>query len=78
LTIYRSINAVAESFWSSLKRELIHRHRFADRADARRAIFRWINTYNHRRLHSSLRYQTPVAWENQYRPTPAARVDRAA
>ena len=71
-------NAVAESFWSSLKRELIHRHRFVDRAGARRAIFRWINTYNHRRLHSSLRYQTPIAWENQYRPNPAARTDRAA
>lgn len=71
-------NAVAESFWSSLKRELVHRHRFTDRASARRAIFRWINTYNHRRLHSSLRYQTPVAWEQQYRPNPAARTDRAA
>jgi len=71
-------NAVAESFWSSLKRELVHRHRFADRAGARRAIFRWINTYNHRRLHSSLRYQTPAAWENQYRPNPAARTDQAA
>ena len=71
-------NAVAESFWSSLKRELVHRHQFADRAAARRAIFRWINTYNNRRLHSSLRYQPPVAWENQYRPNPAARTNRAA
>ena len=71
-------NAVAESFWSSLKRELVHRYRFTDRAGARRAIFRWINTYNHRRLHSSLRYQTPIVWENQYRPNPAARTDRAA
>ena len=71
-------NAVAESFWSSLKRELVHRHQFADRAGARRAIFRWINTYNYQRLHSSLRYQAPVAWENQYRPNPAARTDRAA
>jgi transposase InsO family protein len=71
-------NAVAESFWSSLKRELVHRHRFVDRATARRAIFGWINAYNHRRLHSSLRYQTPVAWEQQYHPTQAARTDRAA
>ena len=32
-------NAVAESFWSSLKRELVHRYRFGTRAEARRAIF---------------------------------------
>ena len=37
-------NSVAESFWSSIKRELVHRYRFPDRATARRAIFAWINT----------------------------------
>jgi transposase InsO family protein len=58
---------VAESFWSSLKRELVHRYRFADRATARRAIFNWINTYNTRRRHSSLGYIPPIQWENQYR-----------
>lgn len=36
-------NAVAESAWSSLKRELVHRYRFATRAEARQAIFAWIN-----------------------------------
>ena len=60
-------NAVAESFWSSLKRELVHRYRFATRADARRAIFAWINRYNHNRLHSSLGYLPPVEWEQLYR-----------
>ncbi len=60
-------NAVAESFWSSLKRELVHRYRFADRASARRAIFAWINRYNHRRLHSSLGYMPPIEWEQLYR-----------
>jgi transposase InsO family protein len=60
-------NSVAESFWSSLKRELVHRYRFPDRASARRAIFAWINAYIHRRLHSSLGYIPPVEWENQYR-----------
>lgn len=60
-------NAVAESFWSSLKREVVHRYRFATRADARRAIFAWINRYNHHRLHSSLGYLPPTEWEQHYR-----------
>jgi transposase InsO family protein len=57
-------NAVAESFFSSLKRELVSRYRFPDRAQARRAIFVWINRYNNRRLHSSLDYRSPIDWEN--------------
>lgn len=60
-------NAVAESFWSSLKRELVHRHRFATPAQARRAIFAWINWYNLHRLHSTLGYLSPTTWEMQYR-----------
>ena len=68
-------NSVAESFWSSLKRELVHRYRFPDRATARRAIFAWINRYNSRRLHSSLGYLPPNEWENQYRQLEA---DQAA
>ncbi len=57
-------NSVAESFFSSLKRELVHRYRFEDRAGARRAIFVWANRYNTRRLHSSLGYRSPINWEN--------------
>ncbi len=64
-------NAVAESAWSSLKRELVHRYRFATRADARRAIFAWINRYNSRRRHSTLGYIAPIAWEHQYTQTTA-------
>lgn len=60
-------NSVAESAWSSLKRELVHRYRFVTRADARRAIFAWINRYNSRRRHSTLGYIAPIAWEQQYR-----------
>jgi putative transposase len=57
-------NSVTESSFSSLKRELIHRYRFEDRAGARQAIFTWINRYNTRRLHSSLGYRSPIDWEN--------------
>jgi transposase InsO family protein len=64
-------NSVAEALWSSLKRELVHRYRFPDRATARRAIFAWINRYNRLRLHSSLRYVPPNEWENHYRQTQA-------
>jgi len=60
-------NSVAESAWSSLKRELVHRYRFATRAEARRAIFAWISRYNSRRRHSTLGYIAPITWEQQYR-----------
>ena len=59
-------NAVAESFWASLKRECIQGRVFATRAEARRAIFKWINWYNNKRLHSTLDYQSPIEWEQQY------------
>lgn len=54
-------NAPMESFFGSLKTELVHRTRFRTRAEARQAIFRWIETYyNRRRRHSSLGYLTPA------------------
>lgn len=60
-------NSVAEAAWSSLKRELVHRYLFPDRASARRAIFAWINRYNTRRRHSTLGYIPPTEWEHHYR-----------
>ena len=55
-----------ESFWSSLKRELVHRVEFATRAEARAAIFEWIEIfYNRERLHSALGFQSPVDFEKQ-------------
>ena len=61
-------NAVAESFFSSLKRELVSRYRYTSHTDARRAIFKWINQYNTRRLHSSLGYRSPINWETHNQP----------
>ncbi len=59
-------NAFIESFWSSLKYELVYHRRFATRAEARTAIFDYIETfYNRTRLHSSLAYTSPIAFESQ-------------
>jgi putative transposase len=60
-------NAVVESFWESLKRECLQGRVFTTRAQARRAIFRWINWYNTTRLHSTLNDVPPLEWERQYR-----------
>ena len=60
-------NAVAESFWASLKRECLHtKPTFATRADARRAIMRWVHWYNTGRIHTTLGGIPPVEWEHQY------------
>jgi transposase InsO family protein len=59
-------NAVAESFWATIKRELISRYRFASRAQARRLIIAWINHYNAVRRHSSLGNVPPIEWELRY------------
>ena len=55
-------NAVAESWFSMLKNEMYHRHRFATRAQARLHVMQYIEVfYNRRRRHSTLDYQTPAA-----------------
>ena len=59
-------NAVAESFWATLKRELVYRCRFATRAQARRAIIAWINHYNAVRRHSTLGNVPPIEWELRF------------
>jgi putative transposase len=59
-------NAVAESWFASLKVELVHRAHYRTRAEARTAIFRWIAWYNRFRLHSTNGYLSPIEWEQQH------------
>ena len=60
-------NAPTESFFATLKRELVHRTYFATRQEARSALFRWIEVwYNRKRRHSTLGYVSPEAFEQQY------------
>jgi transposase InsO family protein len=63
-------NAVAESWFASLKEECIHRQSWPTRAQVRRAVFDYIEVfYNRQRLHSSLGYLTPVEYEQIHQTT---------
>ena len=57
-------NAVMESFWGTLKTELVYHERYATRAQARQSIFEYVEVfYNRVRRHSSLGYVSPEAFE---------------
>ena len=57
-------NAVSESFWATIKRELIDRQAWPTIAGLRTAVFNYIEGwYNTRRLHSSLGYMSPAEYE---------------
>lgn len=57
-------NAVMESFWATLKNELVHRTHYTTREQAKASIFEYIEVfYNRQRLHSTLGYQSPQAFE---------------
>jgi putative transposase len=59
-------NAVAESFFSTLKLELVYEHDWPTRGEARAAIFEYLEVfYNGQRRHSSLGYLSPIAFERR-------------
>ncbi|TFD99695.1 IS3 family transposase [Jeotgalibacillus sp. R-1-5s-1] len=60
-------NACIESFHATLKKELVYRHHFSTREEARKEISRYIGEfYNLRRRHSTLGYLSPVAYEKKH------------
>ena len=61
----RTTNALCESFFATLECELLDRRSFRSHAEARMAIFEFVEGfYNRRRRHSALGYQSPVAFED--------------
>ena len=63
-------NAVAESFFATLKNEMYYRQTFATRARAKFAVAEYIEVfYNRKRMHSSLGYRTPYEALTDHRPT---------
>ena len=57
-------NACVESFWATLKKELVNCQQYSTREQARQSIFQYIEVfYNRQRLHSSLGYLSPEAFE---------------
>ena len=66
-------NAMAESFFATLKRELMPEEGWLTKADARAAVFEWIAVYyNRQRHHSSLGYRTPLEFETSKEQARAA------
>ena len=66
-------NAMAKSFFATLECELLDRRRFRSQAEARRAVFDFIEgRYNPRRRHSALDSQSPINYERDHHTAAAA------
>jgi putative transposase len=62
-------NAPVESFFASLKKELVHHEAYTTRAEARASIFEYVEAfYNRARRHSSLGFLSPVEFERAHNP----------
>ncbi len=62
-------NALAESYFATLKAELVHRQVWPTRQAARQAIFEWSEVFSHRqRIHSALGSCPPVTYEERMVP----------
>ena len=60
-------NAPVESFFGTMKQELVHHQKYRNRWQARQSLFEYIERfYNRRRLHSTLGYRTPAQFEEAY------------
>jgi transposase InsO family protein len=70
---YRSINAAAESFFSTLEHEVLSRHHFTTKAAARAVVLAWCHEfYNVKRRHSSAGLLAPNEYEKITADHPAA------
>lgn len=66
-------NAMIESFWHTLKNELVYRTNFKTHQEAKDAIFEYIEVfYNRKRRHSSIGYQSPESFEKEFSKKDAA------
>ena len=66
-------NALCESFFATLECELLDRSRFRNQAEARMAVFAYIEGwYNRHRLHSGLGYLSPVEFERRHCSQPVS------
>jgi transposase InsO family protein len=59
-------NAVSETLFGSLKVERPHAMHFVTRRQAKDEVIDWLRSYNHRRLHSTLGYFSPMAFEKKW------------
>ncbi|WP_282694655.1 integrase core domain-containing protein [Streptomyces sp. CC208A] len=70
-------NALAESFFATLKRELLYGSHWLTRAQARMAVFAWMAWYNRKRRHSALGCHSPIDYE-QHHAASVANLDLVA